>query len=979
VSGATDWERVKDVVHGALARAPADRAVFVRETCDGDPALQAEVESLLDAHGQAGSFAERPAIEALGDAAAVADSVFAVRRSVIREGDHFGAYEITSPLGAGGMGEVYRARDTKLRRDVAIKVLPNAFLADSERRARFEREAHILAALNHPHIGAIYGLEEVDGVIGLVLELVDGPTLADRLHNGAMPIAEALAVARQIAEGLGAAHEKGIIHRDLKPANIKLTPAGIVKILDFGLAKASAGEAAETDPSPSQSAIVAATHEGVVLGTAAYMSPEQARGQVVDKRTDIWAFGCVFYEMLTGRAAFGGTTTTDTLAAILERGPVWDALPERMPPSVQRLLRRCLQKDSRRRLHDIADARLDLEEADAPERDTSRPAARSKTRERIAWTLAAVMGASLAVAGVLYVRRAGPDPRQMRFDIPTPPTSDPEFFALSSDGRQLAFIATADGAPRLWVRPLDQVTAQPLAGTEGATAPFWAPGGTAIGFFADAKLKRIDLDGSAPQVLADAPRARGGTWNGNGVILFSPNNSGLMRVAATGGTPVAVTRLAPGQRHLWPQFLPDGRRFLFLEVSPGRPEMRAVYVGALDGGEQFRVLAEAETAAMYAPPGALLLVRRGVLVAYRFDPTRGVVSGDPMPVAQGVGKDYVKNTAAWTNRLFHRAFAVSATGVLAHRAGATQRRQLVWVDRAGTVQGTVGPADDAALANPELSPDGRRVAVDRTVQGNTDIWLIEVGRGVPSRFTFDASVDAIPVWSPNGRRVVFLSRRNGTQDLFEKPTSGPGVEQPLLVAGTGKEPLSWSPDGRFLLYAAINLKTGVDDLWALPLAGERKPFPVLQTPFQEGAGQFSPDGRWVAYESNESGQVAIYVRPFPGPGGQWQVSSAGGSQPRWRPDGSELFYVAPDGRLMAVPIARGADRQTLEAGAPAPLFPARLASGGNIYIGAGNSKPQYAVAPDGRFLMNVAVEGATAPPITVVLNWQAALGARDRR
>jgi dipeptidyl aminopeptidase/acylaminoacyl peptidase len=352
-----------------------------------------------------------------------------------------------------------------------------------------------------------------------------------------------------------------------------------------------------------------------------------------------------------------------------------------------------------------------------------------------------------------------------------------------------------------------------------------------------------------------------------------------------------------------------------------------------------------------------------VLVVYRFDPTRGVVSGDPRPVAQGVGVDGLQRGA----------FAVSATGLLAHRAGGGERRQLVWVDRSGAVRGTVGPADETALANPELAPDGRRVAVNRNVEGNADVWLIEVGRGVASRFTFDANIDAAPLWSPDGRRVAFRSTRNGAVDLFEKPASGAGDEQPLLVTAEPKIPLAWSPDGRFLLYAVQNAKTGAD-LWALPLVGERKPFPVLQTPFDEGAGQFSPDGRWVAYASNESGRVAIYVRPFPGPGGQWQVSTAGGSQPRWRPDGKELFYVAPDGRLMAVPIAVGADRQTLEAGAPAPLFPTRLASGGaNISLGSTLSKPQYAVALDGRFLMNVAVEGATASPITVVLNWDTSL------
>jgi Tol biopolymer transport system component len=435
-----------------------------------------------------------------------------------------------------------------------------------------------------------------------------------------------------------------------------------------------------------------------------------------------------------------------------------------------------------------------------------------------------------------------------------------------------------------------------------------------------------------------------------------------MRVPATGGAPVAVTRLVAGEgSHRWPQFLPDGRRFLFF-MGFGTSATRGVYVGSLEEGEPTRVL-EAETAAAYAPPGSLLLVRQGVLVALGFDQTRGVISGEPIAVAQAVGSD---------SGVARGTFAVSETGVLAHRAGGAERRQLVWVDRAGTVRGTVGPPDENALGNPELAPDGRRVAVQRSVQGS-DVWLIELGRGVPSRFTFDASSDGEPLWSPDGRRVVFRSARSGVMDLFEKPASGAADEQPLLVTAEPKTPLAWSPDGRVLLYVTQDPKTGAD-LWALPVGeskGDRKPFPVVQTAFDEAAGQFSPDGRWLAYQSNESGPVEVYVRSFPGPGGKWQVSMAGGNQPRWRPDGKELFYVAPDGRLMAVPIGVGTDKQTLETSPPVPLFATRLASGSGITGVV--TKPQYAVARDGRFLMNVAVEGATASPITVVLNWDAEL------
>jgi Tol biopolymer transport system component len=655
------------------------------------------------------------------------------------------------------------------------------------------------------------------------------------------------------------------------------------------------------------------------------------------------------------------------MAFILTKDPEWINLPANMPGSIRKLLRRCLEKDRARRLADVADARLEIDEAlTTPDAELPRvPGASRGRRERIAWSAAGVLAVLLVIAAIpaiLSIRRALPEPLPTRFEIATPPTSDPTSFALSPDGRQLAFVATTEGAPRLWVRPLDQVTAQTLAGTEGASHPFWAPDGRAVGFFAGGKLKRIDLAGGTSQVLADAPAERGGTWNRDGVIVFAPAAFGpLMRVSSTGGAPVAVSRFTAGQgSHRWPQFLPDGRRFLFF-MGFGTSATRGVFVGSLEGGEPTRVL-EAETAATYAPPGSLLLVRQGVLVALGFDPTSGVVSGEPILVAQGVGSD---------PGIARGTFAVSATGVLAHRIGGPERRQLLWVDRAGRVRGTVGPPDENALGNPEISPDGRRVAVQRSVQG-IDVWLIELGRGVPSRFTFDASADGEPLWSPDGRRVAFRSARSGVMDLFEKPASGAADEQALLATAEPKTPLAWSPDGRVLLYVTQDPKTGAD-LWALPVGeskGDSKPFPVVQTAFDEAAGQFSPDGRWLAYQSNESGPVEVYVQPFPGPGGKSQVSMAGGNQPRWRPDGKELFYVAPDGLLMAVSIEVGADK-TLETGAPVPLFATRLASGSGITGVV--TKPQYAVAPDGRFLMNVAVEEATGSPITVVLNWDAEL------
>jgi Tol biopolymer transport system component len=582
--------------------------------------------------------------------------------------------------------------------------------------------------------------------------------------------------------------------------------------------------------------------------------------------------------------------------------------------------------------------------------------AQRNIREWVAWTLLAVAVLALAAVTVStsYFRRASPQPVVTRLEVVIPPTSDSFSFALSPDGRQLAFVATVEDGPRLWVRPLDQVTAQPLAGTQGASYPFWAPDSRAIGFFANGKLKRVDLPGGTPQVLADAPAGRGGTWNDDGIVVFAPSpNGGLMQVADTGGTP--VTRLMAGQgAPRWPQFLPDGRRVLFL-LAAGPLQGRGVYVVSLDGGEPARVLTT-ETAAAYAPPGYLLWVSsQGVLVAQRFDAARATVAGEPIQVAQAVGAD---------DGTYRSGFSVSVTGVLAHRTGAAARRQLVWVERTGKVLGAIGPPDENVPASPELSPNGQSVAIFRQVQGNPDVWLTDIARGVASRFTFDANDERWPVWSPDGSRVTFaFNRKGGVRDLFEKPASRAAEAQPLLVTPQDKAPLDWSRDGRILL----------SDLWALPLASERKPFPIVQTSFEDMQGQLSPDGRWVTYASNESGRYEIYVQSFPESGGRRQVSTAGGTQPRWQRQGHELYYVAPDSRLMAVPIRLASNAHAPDAGAPVVLFPTRLASGAGITPAGFDSRAQYAVAPDGRFLLNVDATDAVTSPITVVLNWTAGL------
>jgi serine/threonine protein kinase/Tol biopolymer transport system component len=875
----------------------------------------------------------------------------------IPSGTRLGTYTILEPIGAGGMGEVYRAIDTNLKRDVAIKVLPESFAADANRLARFQREAEVLASLNHPNIAHIYGLERSDGTTALAMEIVEGPTLADRIGQGSIPSDEALNVAMQIADALGAAHTQNIVHRDLKPANIKLRPDGTVKVLDFGLAKAldtRAISGAQAAPLTTP----AMTEAGVVLGTATYMSPEQARGKHVDQRADIWAFGCVLYEMLTGQPAFGGEDVTTTLARVLERGADFSALPRTCTSAVRRTLELCLEKDVRKRVADIRDVKLALVGAfDAGSGDSAATAA---ARARRGWWVAAaaVLGMlALALPALQHLRETPPP--ETRVDIVTPPTLDPTSFALSPDGRQLVFLATGeDGRSRLWLRSLAATSAEPLAGTEDASAPFWSPDGRALGFFVPGALKRLDLGGGAPQTLAPLAGAgptHGGAWAADDVVVFSDFGNPLRRVAASGGEVSPVTTLGPGETtHYYPHLLPDGRHLVF--YAPDGTDA-GIYLGELGGGAPIR-LTEADSRAAYLPSGWLMWVRAGTLVAQRLNLAEAKLTGALHTLA-----DRVPVTPSG-----HAAFTVSATGLVAYRAqGQTDLLQLTWVDRAGTVLGTLGDAD-GALSNPRVAPDGQRVAVVRRVQGNADLWLLDSVR--TSRLTFDASVDAFPVWSADGSRLVFASNRAGQPDLYQKLASGTGAEETLISSDEAKYPNSLTADGRFLLYFTGSAQG--TDLWVLPTAGKAEPTPFLQTPFNERFGAFSPDGRWVAYMSNESGRDEVYVRPFVPPGeestvavtvGQWQVSTAGGLAPLWSPDGQELYYLAPDGGMMAAAV--NASTTGFAAGAPELLFATRIVGGGAA-TGQGR---QYDVAPDGRFLINTVLDSAAAAPITLIQNW----------
>ncbi|MGD1091622.1 MAG: protein kinase [Bryobacteraceae bacterium] len=870
-------------------------------------------------------------------------------------GTRLGPYEILGPLGAGGMGEVYRAKDTKLDREVAIKVLPSALAQHPDRLARFEREAKVLAALNHPNIAIIYGLEDH----AIVMELVEGPTLADRIAVGALPLDESLKIAVQIADALEAAHEKGIVHRDLKPANIKVREDGTVKVLDFGLATAVQSNTAErSDGANSPTLTMGGTEVGVILGTASYMSPEQAAGKPVDRRADIWSFGVVLWEMLTGRRLFHGESVSHTLADVLRAEIDFGKLPASTPAPIRELLKRCLDRDLKTRLRDIGEARIAIQKYLA--NPTSSPdvtSATSPSRHLWLWIAATSVCFLAAVAlAFIHFRERQPEAPVVRSTLLPPDSATPDFGnglglpTLSPDGLKIVFGArTADGKDPLWVRSLDGLVAQPLAGTDGAIFPFWSPDGKFIAFFADSKLKKIDASGGPAITLADAPLGRGGSWSPEGVIIFAPVNAlgPLLRVSSAGG---ASTPISTAQGRL-PWFLPDGRHFLY-QVQPGNSTIRA---GSLDGGESKMVI-EAGSNALYAE-GHLLFLRDGALMAQTFDAKRLVTTGEAVPVAEHIQTVLNSGTVG--------VFSVSQTGMLAYRSGlGFSGLELTWYDRAGKKGAEVG--EPAGLVDFRLSPDRKSLAATITTGGYANIWTYDVSRGLRTRLTFEAANDQDPVWSPDGRNIILGSVRKGHRDLYRKQANGAGPEELLYSDDLEKYPRSWSPDGNFLLYDAAGPKTG--GIWALPLTqqpgGSLKPFPVVQPPFSATLGEFSPDGRWIAYQSNESQRYEIYVTSFPpGSGGRRQISTAGGVLARWRPDGKEIFYIAPDRRLMAAEVVvKGG---TLEPGTVRPLF-------GSPDLTPGN--PYYDVSGDGQqFLLRTFPEQKSAEPLTLVQNWVARL------
>jgi serine/threonine protein kinase len=857
-------------------------------------------------------------------------------------GETIAHYRITAKLGAGGMGEVYRATDTKLGREVALKILPEHFAQDVDRMARFTREAQVLASLNHPNIAQIYGVEER----ALVMELVEGENL-----KGPLPLDEALGIAKQIADALEYAHDRGIVHRDLKPANIKVTPDGRVKVLDFGLAKAvSQDPQAEASATVSPTLTMRATQMGVIMGTAAYMSPEQARGGNADRRSDIWSFGAVLYEILTGHKAFAGATVSDTLAAVLKTDPDLTSVAD----PVRRLVGRCLEKDPRRRLQAIGEARIAIE--DALDGKSSEAAA-ATPRRKMSWGFAAT--ALVALAGiamaVVYFREPPRAPeRTVRFQIPLNPKMVAASFSLSPDGRYLAIAAYDGTGSRIFLRPLDSLEMRVVPGTENGTNPFWSADGSWIGFFASGRLKKVSISGGPSQIIADSNSFRtSGAWNADGVVLLTTNpGNSLYQVMATGGAPAPVTKAPRGAgRQVMPAFLPDGRHFLF-SILNGEDGVIGVYCGSLDGSAPVHLLAD-RTGAQFMPgaagsDGYLIFLRGDTLMAQRFDPRRIRLSGDTIPVAEHLLKLIP----------YRSGFSTSASGVLAYMTSDELGRSLAWVDRAGKELESYDLPGD--YGNLRLSPDEKKVVIDRVVDGNSDIWVVDLVRHVPARLTSDRATDNLPIWSPDGDHVLFPSNRSGAFDLYVKAANGTGQEQVLVKMGTPTGwATDWSRDGRFILYEMPGRDTA-EDLWIAPQFGDRKPFPYLNSQFSEQSGRFSPDGHWIAYVSDESGRDEVYAQAFPLSGEKVAISSGGGSEPQWRTDGAELFYLAADRTLMAVPVKLGVKFQ---AGVPKPLFPIAL---------NGTLRWNYAISRDGqRVLMKKAI--GEMNPITVVLNWAAGL------
>jgi serine/threonine-protein kinase len=970
------WKQVKSLYEAAAARPIDDRSTFLADACRGDDSLRSEVQRLLD----------QP-VDTEGLFSLVGDAPSHVTESAQNlTGTRLGVFEVRALIGRGGMGEVYRAHDTKLGRDVAIKVLPSAFTADAGRLASFEREARVLASLNHPHIAAIHGIEESDGVRGLVLELVEGETLADVLQRSepsgrsSLRLQEVLHYAHQTADALEAAHEKGITHRDLKPANVAITPDGVVKLLDFGIAKVVTGDGPGVDLAHTTNTTLEATRAGLIAGTAGYMSPEQARGKLVDKRTDIWAFGCVVYEMLSGRRAFAGETLPDTITAILDDDPDWSLVPDDTPRAVRRLLQRCLEKDPKQRLRDIGDARLDLERVlhgEAETADDSALQARTwRARTRMAGAVAlvfAAVAAGLAWLALLPDNQDAGDRRISRFTVDLPPDSEiePTFnpnLALSPDGTRLAY--TPLPGPVV-IRRLDAVDGQPLEASDTPgfrQAPLFSPDGQSIAYVdgnAPFSWRRpfqtAALAGGPALKLAEYDMFHRGDWSEDGWLYWTATYpGGIVRIRESGGEtePVTTLDLASGERsHRFASLLPGGNALLYTVGFEGidnyddaRIDLWNIRTGTR------KTIVEGGTSGTYLPSGHIVYARGGTLMAVPFDVQDREVTGTAFEVEKGVMMS--RNTGA-------AHYSVSKRGDLAYVPGSAEggRRTLVWVDRAGKAEPL--PLPPASYLYPRISPDGLTMAVE--IEGpNHDFYFYDFARTVLSKVTTDG-LSHDPVWSPDGARVAYRSWQARGMTLWWMRSDRSGAAERLDPAGTRQSPVSFSPDGHFLAFDQKDPETR-DDVWVLPLLGDSTPRPVARTRFGEGSMKFSPDGRWVAYSSDESGRPEVYVQAFPGPGLRVQISNDGGTDPVWRRSGGELFYRSGD-RMMVVSVVTSPQ---FKASAPQQLWEATYARGSAASCGMpGVSSSNYDVTADGqRFLMvRDEDQSMASTKIVVVLNW----------
>jgi len=944
------WRQVEEILHAALSRAESDREALLVHMCAGDLALRREVESLLAQQASEAGFFDDPTV------AAATHMVSDAGASLVT-GRRLGAYQVRERIGVGGMGEVYRAHDTKLGRDVAIKILPRLFSSDPDRLTRFEREARVLASLNHPHIGAIYGLEEGEGIRALVLELIEGETLAVRITRGSISVNEAMTLARQIADALDAAHERGIVHRDLKPANIKITPDGVVKVIDFGLAKAVSGDAATADLTQSPTATAGGTREGVILGTAAYMSPEQARGQAVDKRTDIWAFGCVLYEMLAGRRAFDGETISDTIAAVLDREPDWSALSADVPESIRRLVHRCLEKAAKRRLHDIADGRMEIDDAVAAgapvvsgrlEAVETRRRTQPTVRRRVWWAAVGVVIAAIAVGGLIIARRgSGPAPITVKIALPAGSAlADPGRLlgppVVSPGGSAIAVSLQSGTTSRLFVRRLESERLVQLDGTDGAAYPAWTADGTSISFFADDKLKLVPAAGGAPVTVCAASSAaeRGAAWAPDGTVIFALNMRGIFRCARDGGAPIEFTRLDDSlgeNSHRYPVFLPDSRRFLYY-ARTNDLDKRAVYLASLDPSVPRKRLLVADgqfALGRDAASGDAYLVTQQAsrLVAQRFDLAAGEVTGAPQ-------------------QLLDRAGQVSAsdTGVLVLRPEALDRSRLTWYDRSGRELGTVGNATDYWQV--ELAPDDQHLAVVKHdyLSGSFGIWTARAD-GELQPVSKSGNVLG-PVWLPDRETLVFASGRGDR--LFRKRFDATAEEDHVAMLTPRAATRDISSDGRTLVGESATAG-GIAIVWG-PADGSAPLRQFAAAGARNEQPRFSPDGHLLAYHSNVSGAAEVFVAEFP-EGRTIRVSRSGGRFPRWRADGGELFFIDASGWLVAADLRAGLERPAFQR-----LFLMRLRRG--------SEGPLYDVTANGqRFIAIASVEAETPDTIDLILNW----------